>query len=104
MDKNNLGKTENIVLGEIEKLLDKKVGTVELNRAKEQLKSSVIMDLESMSSRMQYLAKSEFHLGASETLPDIITGIDRITREDIMLLVQKYMQKENWSKVTILPK
>ena len=51
----------------------------ELDRAKEQLKGSLILGLESTSSRMQNMAKQEIYFKKLFTTEEIIKGIDAVT-------------------------
>jgi predicted Zn-dependent peptidase len=75
----------------------------EINRAKEQLKSSLIMDLESMSARMQSLAKNELLIGDHESVKDIIERIDAITLVSVKDTAAKYFGDGRWSKAHIYP-
>ncbi|MFD3260976.1 M16 family metallopeptidase [Paenibacillus lentus] len=55
----------------------------ELSKGKEQLKGSLILSLESTSSRMNRLGKNELMLGRHFTLDEIISRIEAVTMEDI---------------------
>ena len=55
----------------------------ELSKGKEQLKGSLILSLESTSSRMNRLGKNELMLGRHYTLDEIISRIEAVTMEDI---------------------
>lgn len=55
----------------------------ELSRGKEQLKGSLILGLESTSSRMNRIGKNELMLGRHITMDQLLKRIDGITEEDI---------------------
>lgn len=80
-------KSQDKCLSIIRKELDdiKKNGITEkeLNRAKEQMKSAVIIDLESTSSQMKFLARKEIFKTAGNTIDDIIELINSVTLSDI---------------------
>ncbi len=53
------------------------VGDEELRRAKDHLKGSLMLSLESTSSRMTHLARQEMYFGRHVTLDEIIAGIEQ---------------------------
>ncbi len=55
----------------------------ELHRGKEQLKGSLILSLESTSSRMNRIGKNELMLGRHYTLDEMLQRIDAVTMADI---------------------
>ena len=55
----------------------------ELRRAKDHLKGSLMLSLESTSSRMTHLARQEMYFGRHVTLDEIIAGIEGATAEDV---------------------
>ncbi|ANE47584.1 zinc protease [Paenibacillus swuensis] len=58
----------------------------ELQKGKEQLKGSLILSLESTSSRMNRLGKNELMLGRHYTLDQIIERIDAVSMDDLRSL------------------
>ena len=102
-DSRNEKKLKQSLLKEIINLRINTVKESELNRAKEQLKSSVIMEMESKSSRIQSLVKNEFQLGYYEDSTATINAINAVCLDDIKLLADKYFNEENWNLVTIKP-
>lgn len=93
----NIGKIERLIYKEMNKIIEKRIPKVELLRIKEQLKSSTIMSLESMTNRMQALAKSEISFGYNESIEETISKIEKITIEDIKSIAEKYLKKDEWS-------
>ena len=74
----------------------------ELKRAKEQLRASKIMSLESLSSRMSMLGKGMLDEGAPENPFDTIARIDKVTLDEINEQARKICSRE-WSKCIIQP-
>jgi predicted Zn-dependent peptidase len=98
-EKRNTKKIKSLIESELVKLIKSGISTKELHRAKEQLKASTIMALESLSSRMQNLAKSEFLISRYESTSFLIEQIDLITIDDINLCIDKYLRLPNWSQI-----
>ncbi|XEC97158.1 M16 family metallopeptidase [Paenibacillus tarimensis] len=63
----------------------------ELNRGKEQLKGSLILSLESTSSRMNRIGKNELMLGRHYTLDEMLERIDRVSMEDISAIISRML-------------
>lgn len=60
----------------------------ELNKGKEQLKGSLMLSLESTSSRMSRLGKNELLLSRHLSLDEIIAKIDRVSHESVLAVAQ----------------
>ena len=56
----------------------------ELRRAKDHLKGSLMLSLESTSSRMSNLARQEMYFDRQFGLDETIQGIERVTAEDVV--------------------
>jgi len=63
----------------------------ELHRGKEQLKGSLILSLESTSSRMNRLGKNELMLGRHYTLDELLSRIDSVTMNDIKEVTKRML-------------
>lgn len=72
-----------IIEDEIEKLSEELVSDEEIERARSQIKCSVIMSRESAASRMSANGKSLLLLGRVKTDEEIIEGIMSVTKEDL---------------------
>lgn len=103
MEHKNAQKCIDLIRKELQHLADGGVTKSELSRAKEQLKSSIIMGLESMSSRMQTLAKSELEDGSYESLEQTIERIDAVDVATVNSLVATLCIPSSWSIVTFEP-
>lgn len=94
-----IGKIQSIIENEITKLMKTKVSEKELKLAKQQLKSSAVMSIESYSDLMQDIAKCELMKQEYLATEDIIKKIDDIKLDTINEAVEKYMNLDIWSKI-----
>jgi Predicted Zn-dependent peptidases len=78
------------ILGE---LAVKGITEEELSRGKEQLKGSIILGLESTSSRMNRLGKNELMLGRHESLDDLIRRIEQIDMKEIRIVLDRMFSR-----------
>ena len=76
-------------LGEI---ADKGLTEAELHRGKEQLKGSLILSLESTSSRMNRIGKNELMLGRHYTLDQMLDRIDAVAMSDIRDITRRMLE------------
>lgn len=68
---------------ELKRIKAERVGEEELERNKDQLKSSLMLNLESTSARMSSLAQQEMTYGRFFTPDEIMAAIDAVTAGDI---------------------
>lgn len=101
---NKLTKAEKLIFKEFDKLINERITKAEIKRAKEQIKSNTIMALESMNTRMNSMAKSEFNLGYYEDIPSTIKAIDEIGMEDIRNCAIKFLIGDDWNVITLSAK
>ncbi|MCI0470663.1 MAG: insulinase family protein [Candidatus Aminicenantes bacterium] len=76
---------------EIEKLKKFGVTKEELERAKDHIKSSLILGIESNVSKMNFNIKQELFLGRELHMDEIVANIDRVTADDIDRLFNDYL-------------
>lgn len=79
-----------ITTKELEKIR-KDITDEELQKAKVQLKASLMMGLESSSTRMERLANQYLHLGRSISPSEVISQIDSITKDDLRRTADKVL-------------
>jgi predicted Zn-dependent peptidase len=77
-----------LVLEEFVRLKDEPIPDEELTRAKNHLKGSAMLGLESTSSRMSNLARQQLYFGRFATLDEILAGIDAVTAESIQIVAR----------------
>jgi len=89
MKPDNLYEVTSLILDEI-RLLKKKGFTLqELEKSKEQLKGNYILGLESTSSRMNAIGKSELLLGYINTQEEILQKIDNINMDSVTEVIDR---------------
>ena len=85
----SVANTEQVVqltLAELSRLKSDAVGEAELKRAKDQLKSNIVIGLESSGSRMSNLARQQMYFGRFFGVDEITADIDRVSVEDVQQL------------------
>jgi predicted Zn-dependent peptidase len=80
------------VVGEFRKLKSEAVSAEELKRAKDQLKGSLMLSLESSTARMSNLARQELYFDRFYTMDEIIARVEGVTETDLIQLAQEYFQ------------
>ncbi|HEU5298835.1 MAG TPA: pitrilysin family protein [bacterium] len=92
-----------LTLHEVEKMTREPVDAVELSRAKESLKGSLMLSLESTGSRMSILARSEIYHGRQITLDELISKVDAVAAEDLQAMAAELFQPRSLSMAAIGP-
>jgi len=82
------------VVGEFRKLKSEPVPEEELQRSKAQLKGSLMLSLESSTSRMSNLARQEMYFDRFYDLDELIERIEAVTVEDLSSLAQEFFKPE----------
>jgi predicted Zn-dependent peptidase len=72
-----------VVMYELRRLRAEPLTPGELQRAKDHLKGSLMLSLESTSSRMTHLARQEIYGDVGESMDDMLAAIDRVTEPDV---------------------
>jgi predicted Zn-dependent peptidase len=93
----SVDKTEKVLqltLQELRRLKEEKVSDVELKRAKDQLKSNMVIGLESSGSRMANLARQQMYFGRFFGVDEIIEEVEAVTSADIQELAQQLFRQE----------
>jgi predicted Zn-dependent peptidase len=83
-----------LTLNELRRLKEETVSDVELKRAKDQLKSNMVIGLESSGSRMSNLARQQMYFGRFFGVDEIMEEIDAVTPEDVLELARELFQPE----------
>jgi predicted Zn-dependent peptidase len=93
----SIDKTEKVLrltLEELRRLKSDTVSEVELKRAKDQLKSNIVLGLESSSSRMANLARQQMYFGRFFGVDEITQEIEAVTPADIQIVAQQLFRPE----------
>ncbi|HUK15152.1 MAG TPA: pitrilysin family protein [Bryobacteraceae bacterium] len=72
-----------LILKEFRQLKENLVAEEELRRAKDHLKGSLMLSLESTASRMSNLARQEMYFGRFFTLDELVESIESVTATDV---------------------
>jgi predicted Zn-dependent peptidase len=70
------------------------VSEEELRRAKDNLKGSLLLSLESTSARMSNLARQEIYFGRFFTLEEVLAAVESVTREEIRAIAREFFNPE----------
>jgi predicted Zn-dependent peptidase len=90
-----------LIRAEFARLRQGPVDPTEFHRAKAQLKGNLLLGLESTSSRMTRLAKTEIYFGRYFDLDEIIQGIDGVSPETFAELNRSLFVPERYALTTI---
>ncbi len=83
------------VVSEFRKLKNESVPDEELRRSKAQLKGSLMLSLESSTSRMSNLARQEMYFDRFYDLDELIEKIEAVTAEDLNSLASEFFRPES---------
>ena len=89
------------VVSEFQKLKSELVSAEELQRAKDQLKGSLMLSLESSTARMSNLARQEMYFDRFYGLDELIEKIEAVTANELKDLANYFFKTENIA-VTVL--
>lgn len=95
MNPDNLDHVLDLISEEIKILVKHGIMEDELAKSKEQLKGNYILGLESTSSRMNSIGKSELMLGYINTPQEIIDKVDSINMERVKTIINKVFNSKN---------
>ncbi len=88
---------------ELRRIKRKGVPADELQRNQDQLKASLMLNLESSSSRMSSLGQQEMNFGCFVSPDEILARIDAVTTEDILRLADEIFQTNAMAAVLLGP-
>jgi predicted Zn-dependent peptidase len=78
-----VGELVDVVVAELRRLKEEAPPESELRRAKDHLKGSLMLNLESTSSRMSHLARQEIYFDRQFGLDETLQGVERVTQTDV---------------------
>jgi len=99
--KETVGKVLDMTIAEFRAMKESPVTEEELLRAKNHLKGSLMLSLESTSSRMSDLARQELYFQRFYSLDEILASIEAVTREEVQSLAREFFKPERIA-VTVL--
>jgi predicted Zn-dependent peptidase len=83
------------VLKEFTDLKQSPAPAEEVRRSKDHLKGSLMLSLESTSSRMSNLARQEMHFKRFFSLDELAESIEQVTAEDVQRVAQTFFDQKN---------
>lgn len=103
LSKENVRAALELIIKEIQDIQSHGVQPEELQRAKDQLKGNLLLSLESVSTRMSRLGKSQLYLGKVIPPEEIVRRIMSVTDEHIRELARTVLRPENFSLASVGP-
>lgn len=92
-----------LILREIDDVLTRGITEKELQRAKEQLKGSLFLGLENVSSRMTRLGRNELCLNRIVPLSEVVERINAVSLDDVKTLARDLFGAKHFTLSTIGP-
>lgn len=89
------------ILQEMTRIKNNGITEKELNKTKAQIKGNLLLGLESVSSRMSRLGKSEISFGRVKTAEEAVEKLEKVTLEDIRRVMNRIWNNENVSILTL---
>jgi predicted Zn-dependent peptidase len=96
-----VGQVVDLIIQEFRNLKEAPVSEEELLRSKNHLKGSLMLSLESTSSRMSNLARQELYFGKFYSLDEILDSIEAVRSEELQSLANQFFRQEQIA-VTVL--
>ena len=78
-----VGEVVDLVVEELRTVKRTPVPAAELQRAKDHLKGSLMLSLESTASRMSHVARQEIYFDRQVGLDETLQGVERVTPDDV---------------------
>ncbi|MGH9318637.1 MAG: M16 family metallopeptidase [Vicinamibacteria bacterium] len=85
----NVPKILDLFLAELRRIKSTPVDDAELSRAKNHLRGSILMGLESTGARMSQLARQEMYFGRHMSPDEVLSGIDAVSAADVLELASE---------------
>ncbi|MFM8242271.1 MAG: M16 family metallopeptidase, partial [Crocinitomicaceae bacterium] len=90
----NLEKAISLIYKELDRMMNESFSSVQLHKAKEQLKGQLALGMDSNSGIMQGLGKSMLVFNQIDTLAEIHASIDKITQTQLSEIASKYFASD----------
>lgn len=102
-DKEYVHHLKELVYAELRRLGEEDLPAQELEEAKSQLKGKLLLAQESMSNRMNRLAKSELYFDRYVGLDELVSHIDAVTAEEIRSFSKDFFREELFTETVLVP-
>src|SRR5262249_23014738 len=97
------GKVVDSVVNEMHEMASSKVTPEELRRAKDHLKGSYVLGLESTSSRMGNLARQEVYFKNFMSLTELLERVEKVTAEQVQALAEQHFDPKRTAVAMLGP-
>ena len=84
----------NLILDEFRQLKAQPISEEELRHAKDYLKGSLLLSLETTGSRMANLARQEIYFGRYITLDETSQSVEKVTASEVLEVAREFFQTE----------
>jgi len=101
--KETVGQVLDMTIAEFRSMKESPVSEEELLRAKNHLKGSLMLSLESTSSRMSNLARQELYFHRFSSLDEILASIEAVTHQEVQALAQEFFQPDRIATTVLGP-
>lgn len=91
---NSVHEVLRLILAEFRDLKENHVTVEELQRAKDHLKGSLMLGLESTSSRMSNLARQQIYFDRFFDMDELLASIDAVTAEEVRSIANEFFRSE----------
>jgi len=98
-DKNHIQKSMELVQKELKKLCEKKLGTIQLKRAKQQVIGQLAISYESRLAEMLSLAKKIVHNTPVKSIEQTVNDIEGISAKDILHVANEIFNPDQLSSL-----
>lgn len=92
-----------LIVEEFRRFKEEPVNAEELTRARNHLRGSLLLSLESTSSRMANLARQHLYFDRYWSPEELVQAIDRVTPDDILDISRQFFQPDNMALTAIGP-
>lgn len=98
-----LEKTVETILAEFKKIKKTKVSAAELTKAKQYIKGTMTLSLETSDEIATHAASAMINIGRVRPLSEILDGIDKVSAEDVQRVAQDLLQTSKLNLAIIGP-
>ena len=102
-DASSVCEVVDLVVAELRGMKAAPMEASELQRAKDHLKGSLVLGLESTSSRMSQLARSEMYFGRQIGIDETLAALDRVTADDVRRVAADLFANGNLAATVLGP-
>jgi len=92
-----------IILKELKKLRNEGISSKDLRKAKEHLKGSMMLGMESSNNRMGQLAKDELYFSRFFSMSEVLRDIDSVTKDQVFRIANQMFDPNSYSLTTLGP-